>query len=422
MDPICSFFKDKCGYDVCNSELAKPTVVAGAVVGAAFSAFVGYRCFQWRNTKKNMTSQVLSEARRNQEAAALQMRELEQKRAQEKALRATCSAVEKTKFDNQDTLNGLGITTYRIPLAWPEGAEKLGYDTKPAAGPLTNTTLAPVFNKAKQVEIEEILSQVASSLKSGGATPLPNLVVAGVAGVGKTMLISHLCATSGVGYIKIPTGLLESQLTQGTSEQTLNAILRVAETSSVPVYIVIDDGEGLFDKTVLNFKPKVKDTSIDLPWSNEGDNINSTEVLAQRRSQLVQATLEYASKIDRKASFALTTNRAQVVGNQIKDVAISLEILPPGKDERTRILIQGLQRVFRADNPILGYFSIERLTALSTKLDGFTGRNIIKMLETLYSLVNNDPTSINDAMIDKAIGLTIPSVELLRDGKGKTSV
>lgn len=413
-----NFSVDPQDFNIDPQSYGMPLVAVAAFTAiASASVFAGYKYHQDQKEKVAKNQKALEEASkqktREQEAdAALRLKE----ESRIKALKEACEAVERVKHFNQTTLSSFGIHFWHIPLHWPEGAKTLGFDIEDSS---SRQDAAPVFNDEKNSEVDNIKTHIQTSLESHGNAPLPNLLLSGVPGVGKTMLIANLCKTSGIGYIKIPTGLLESLLTQNKSLETLEAILKVAESSNAPVYIVLDDGEALFDKSAVGFRVKKEDETIELPWFDAADKVNSNDVIGKRRRQLVQAILDHAKKADRKASFALTTNRPNVVDDDFKEASIALQVPPPGKPERLKILVQGLPKVFGDEHQVLGYFSTERLQALSDKTEGFTGRNLIKMLETLYSLVNHDPNSISDHIIDNAVKQTIPSVELFRTGTNK---
>lgn len=416
---VCSLFKDE-SLITCSQVIQHPATVPSIALSAlALTGLALYGLKKCCDSKKFKATEI---AKKNIEIAKQKELELSiqknienaKKIAQEliqfnkEKLFKACEQVKQLESTNENTLNNLFIHDFSIPLKFPEGAAELGYaPNQPKSS--NQKDVKPAFDSKTKEKVSEVRAQIKSALESQGAIPLPNLLLSGVAGIGKTMLIADLCKTTGAGFIKIPAGTLDEI-------EALNKIIAVAETSEVPVYIILDDGDCLFDKSAIQQEVIVEE-GIPLEWENEADRINSNDLIAKRRSALIQAIICLAEKSDRKISFALTTNRPGVVVDQFKKASIAIDIQSPKKPERIKILEQSLIRVFREKKNVLGYFSSDRMSKLGDKTEGFTGRNLVKMTEVLYSSVKDDPTLISDEHIDKAIKTTEPSVEALRNKK-----
>lgn len=400
---------------IAATKIATITVTVSVLAICLFS-----RCFS--NSRTNNTKIKALEIAKQKEIELAQQEEIEKAKKiaeeallKQKLLQEKCEEIKAIDDSNKEILNGLHIRDYYIPLDYPKEAETLGFSTK--ASPIATELLKPAFDAATEEKIVKIRNKIALAIESKGTLPLPHLFFSGVAGVGKSMLIAHLCKANGTGYIKIPTGILESKILNGEELKTLQAIVEVAKTSKTPVYIMLDDGEGLLSHSALSVKISNSDREVDIPWEQEEDRINSNDVNNQRRKGLIQEIINLAKEPNRKISFAFTTNRPSDVADIFKDIASTVEILPPGKTERMKILIQGLSGKFGKDSEIIKYFSKERLSNLGDKTEGFTGRNLIMMADVLFSSTINDPTSISDEHIDKAIETIENSVESLRKKK-----
>lgn len=409
---VCSklYQQENCAKISEKATAFTPAVAAISGLGLFFAAY------KYNNWRKKVAAQTMQE----NELKLAKQREIEvaQQKAQEilrkkEKLIQNCQELKMVEANSKSTLDSLFVSDWSIPISFPEGAAELGYGPEYFETE-TATHIEPAFNSGTKEKISEIREEIKNSIESKGSLPLPNLLLYGVAGVGKTMLIANLCKTTGAGFIKIPTGTLESRISIGNEIETLNKIVAVAKTSKVPVYIMLDDGESLFDQSAIIQENASAEEEILLPWEEEADRFNSNDVIRKRRSALIQTIINLAKQPDRKISFALTTNRPDVVSNEFKETAISIDIQSPKKQERITILAQSLSSIFGKNSNVLGYFSKERMSRLGDKTEGFTGRNLVKMVEVLSSAIATNPESISDVQIDKAIEVIKPSVETLR--------
>jgi AAA+ superfamily predicted ATPase len=388
-----------------------------AAISSTSLLFTAYKYNTWKKAVAFQTAQ-------EKELKLAKQRELEiaQKKAQEilqkkEKLIQNCEKLKTIEANNKKILDSLFVSDWSIPLAFPDGAAELGYAPENTDSKIA-IQVEPAFDAETSERVSEIRQQIKTSIESKGKISPPNLLLSGVAGVGKTMLIANVCKHTGTGFIKVPTGTIESNISIGNEIETLKKIVAVAETSSVPVYIMLDDGESLFDQSAIFEENESPEKNIQLPWEIEADRFNSNDIISKRRNALIKTMIDLAKKPDRKISFALTTNRPDVVSCEFKETAISIDIQSPKKQERITILIQSLIRIFGKNSNILGYFSKERMSQLGDKTEGFTGRNLVKMVEVLSSSIAENPQSISDAKIDKAIEVIKPSVEALRHHNG----
>jgi AAA+ superfamily predicted ATPase len=237
----------------------------------------------------------------------------------------------------------------------------------------------------------------------------PNLIIHGEPGVGKTEVIKYMCQKAGVSFICIPPGSLEQHIVNGTHIVFLNTLLRVAKESAGPVCLILNDGEELVAErqasTVSNNRPL-------LDWEKQEEDF--TKVIKERRNALVNTILDLAGMQSNKVFFAVTTNRPEKIDTAFKTRASSFEIHAPGFEERKNIIISHLPRIFEGDKSLLGFFNHGRLEKMATSTEGFTGRNLVKTLELLSSLVTRNNKNIRQDLIDAAILQTRPSANANR--------
>jgi SpoVK/Ycf46/Vps4 family AAA+-type ATPase len=184
--------------------------------------------------------------------------------------------------------------------------------------------------------------------------------------------------------------------------------VEVIKQCAKPAYIIMDDGEQLVAQRPLEEKKIDKDdTKAD--WIVDKEKL--TETIAQRRIALLQAILGELSKKNRRIGFAITTNRPDVIDREFEKQAQKISILPPEKDERKKIIITHLSSIFNNNNDVLSFFNRKVLENMAVNTEGFTGRNIVKMLEDLHACIRIK-NNVTDEMIEAAIASVRPSVGL----------
>lgn len=281
------------------------------------------------------------------------------------------------------------------------------------------TSVKPVFSAETMRDIASIRAMIEKSGESDGIAPVPNLVFVGKPGVGKTIAVQHICETTaaGVGYIRIPSGAMEHHLKVSTAIPTLHKVFDVAEKCKKPVYLVMDDGEELVAKRPTQHK--VREKNFDKAyWLVEKENF--AETMQQRRTALVNAILEESGKDDRKVGFAITTNRPEVIDPAFMTRARVISFGKPGLEERKQIIMTHLPIVFKNDINYLSFFHKGRLENMAEKTIGFTGRNIVKMLEALYACVQMEKGDIRQDMIDACICEQAKAIQITSDAKGSS--
>ncbi|HSX38437.1 MAG TPA: AAA family ATPase [Chlamydiales bacterium] len=308
------------------------------------------------------------------------------------------TAEEKEKLIQQmrikEVFNKLLITEYNLPTKFHKE-----HASSDANAP------KPIFNEKTQKEIKIIKKMIEKSVQ--GHTPLPNLILEGAAGVGKTMLGADLCNQTGIGYIRIPSGAMENHLKIGSHILAFRDVVKIAESCPAPTYLIMDDGEEL----VAQRSPVAKSMKADTTkasWLQSEEKLS--DVIKQRRDALVNAILEESGKDYRRVGFCITTNRSPIIDAAFVTRARRVTIEAPSMEERKQIIITHLPSVFKGDQHLLRFFDAGRLEKMALQTENFTGRNIVKMLENMYACVQLDEGTISQDTVDAAIVATKKSL------------
>ena len=260
----------------------------------------------------------------------------------------------------------------------------------------------PIFNEKTQEDLAVIKQRIEKSRDNNGLTVLPNLIFQGPPGVGKTMSLQDLFLKSGIGFIRVPSGTMEGHIKIDGHIQALHKILEISEQCEKPVFIIMDDGEQLVAQRPSQTKKTDVDNKNVIKASWISDKEKMSDILVQRRINLVNAILEESGKDQRRVAFAVTTNRTQAIDAAFRTRAHTITIAPPAEQERKHIIAQHLPSIFKDDSTIT-FFDPRVLSYMAKKTEGFTGRNLVKLLEDIHANVQLDHGDITEDTIDAAI-------------------
>lgn len=259
----------------------------------------------------------------------------------------------------------------------------------------------PIFNQKTQEEITLLSQRMIKSRENEGKTPLPNIVLNGVPGVGKTMLLENICLEADIPFIHIPPGVMESHLKTGNHINALHKIMSVVNLSNLPVMTIWNDAEEAFAKRGdVTSESNTKNDDVKTPWADEKKRMSS--VLVQRHAEFVNTLLELSGQDVRKVAFGITTNRFQRIDPAFITRAHMITIKLPDEAERKKIIVTHLPNVFSNDNQMLSFFDQRILSSMAKKTEGFTGRDIVRTLEEL-SVCAQIEGGINEDAIDATI-------------------
>jgi AAA+ superfamily predicted ATPase len=296
-------------------------------------------------------------------------------------------------------LNRLLITEYHLPRNQNE-KRVFASENRPQ----------PIFDDKTKKEIAIVATMIQRAVEH--KAPPPNVILKGPPGVGKTMLGEALCDLTGIGFIRIPSGVMEKHLKNSNHINAFREVMQVAEECPVNTYLLYDDGEELVarretgDKVTSRTDPKEVAAA---PWLVEHDKL--TDIMNQRRTALVNAHLEESGRAIRNVGFIITTNRPERIDPAFTSRSRVIPIGGPGKAEIKQIIITHLPSIFRNDRKMLDFFTQGVLEDMSDKMQGFKGRNIVKTLEDIEACVCLEGNTLSRDIIDAAIHAMRSSIE-----------
>jgi len=302
-------------------------------------------------------------------------------------------------------LNRLLITEYHLPRNQNE-KRVFASENRPQ----------PIFDDKTKKEIAIVATMIQKAVER--KAPPPNVILKGLPGTGKTMLGEALCDLTGIGFIRIPSGVMEKHLKNGNHINVFREVMQIVEECPVNTYLLYDDGEELVarrdtgDKVASKTDPK---EAAAAPWLVEHDKM--TDIMNQRRVALVNAHLEESGRAIRNVGFIITTNRPDRIDPAFTSRARVIAIGSPGKAEIKQIIIQHLPSVFRNDQNMLSFFTQGVIEDMSDKMaptphfPGFKGRNIVKALEDMEACVRLENNILSRDIIDASIHAMRQSIE-----------
>jgi AAA+ superfamily predicted ATPase len=256
-----------------------------------------------------------------------------------------------------------------------------------------------ILTPKNEDDVRVVRNQILEAKKNRSCS-IPNLIFVGSPGVGKTMLAQALAEETGVGFIRIPSGVMGHFLSKGKASNVMLELIQIANDALVPVMFIFDDGDD-----VVSQRPKgpTAQKSIDTEawWIKAEKSV--AQVVAERKVELVNTILEEAGKNERNAGFVVTTNRPDDIDDAFRTRCTVIEFDVPDVDRRRKIIFTHIPEVFNGNKIAISYFDMNRVERMARVTEGFKGRNLVKMLQEIKSTMGDDPTDLTDELIDTSI-------------------
>lgn len=333
---------------------------------------------------KNYQNKKIASAKEAAEAAIVAAEQEKQNAIQNEIKRAAQLRAELARNEllsqhskNEQTLTELGLTNWSIPIQGLEdvaGSHQVAPNTKKI-----------VFNSETKQMVETVKSMITQSVDTKGDISLPNLLIQGESGVGKTMLTRDLiqfASEKGAGYIVIPSKMFEEQLILGNHVMAFQRLLAVANTAKLPVYFIFENGEELFKQ-----RPK-----------------DQKNIVEARRVELENAFLDLTGEDRRKVSILMTTQEPNKIDEAFNTRVTPIVLQLPGAEERRKIFSETLTSICNNDEKLKRFFSLARIEHMSHKTDGFTCDELNALLKTILDCIRIK-NQMDQGIIDSSIEL-----------------
>lgn len=228
----------------------------------------------------------------------------------------------------------------------------------------------PIFNDELQKRIDDLTTSTYNINRNGGY--MQNLLLYGPGGTGKTMISKYIAKNSKMNYIMMSGGDLAQYIKRGEHVTELNKLFADARSSYSPTIIFIDECESL---------------------CGDRGKMDKSELI-----ELVNSFLNQTGEPSKKIMVILTTNRKDDLDPAVLSrMDHKLYIGLPEQAEREKIIKLYLPK-FMTSLERNELFTEEMITDIAKQTEGFTGRTIFKMLNTMSGMraaTSNNKLTIN---------------------------
>lgn len=272
------------------------------------------------------------------------------------------------------TIVAMGAAYYGLPLAYKYaykvlehriGRPSMAMDVRATRWytPLMNCfrskakeTEAPVFSEKMEAQIKDIVTPTKNIVKNKGV--FENVVLYGPPGTGKTMLARKMAEDSDMDYYMISGAELAPFIKRGEHVMETNRLLDRAENSGKPSIIFIDECDAIFGKRDELDQPHIEIQNAILARTGRGSNKIMLVGASNRKNVLDPAFLSRATH--------------------------KIHVGPPELSERVKILNLYAERFFTPEER-QEFFTPTAVLQIVQKIDGFTGRAIFQMMNSIYN-------------------------------------
>lgn len=240
----------------------------------------------------------------------------------------------------------------------------------------------PIFNPEITRRLKEIIATTTNIKNNRGY--FQNVLLWGPGGTGKTMISEMMANNSDMNFVMMSGGQLGQFIKRGEHVSEVIKLFKTANSSSKPTMIFIDECEAL-----------CKDRA-------KGLDLEHTEIL--------DTFLNLTGAPSKKIMLVMATNRIE----DLDPAALSrldhkIYIGPPGLEQRSKIISMYAKQFFEEfPEELVRFFSQEKTDELASKTEGFTGRAIFKLLN---SIVAKKMQTADNKLTDNIIEETLNDVK-----------
>ncbi|MCH9634646.1 MAG: ATP-dependent zinc metalloprotease FtsH [Chlamydiae bacterium] len=213
----------------------------------------------------------------------------------------------------------------------------------------------PIFNTEVKESIDDVISATKYIKRNGGF--YQNMILYGPGGTGKTMISKYIARNSGMNYMMMSGGDLAQYIKRGEHVTELTKLFEKAKNSSGDTIIFIDEAESL---------------------CRDRNKMQRDELF-----ELLNSFLNQTGEPSKKIMLILATNMLEDIDEAVLSrMDHKVHVKPPEFQERKQILAMYATHFFTKSER-LRFFDEQKLDAMSLSTDGFTGRALFKMLNTI---------------------------------------
>ncbi len=215
----------------------------------------------------------------------------------------------------------------------------------------------PVFSAELQKRIDDLTKATYNIKQNGGY--MQNLLLEGPGGIGKTMISKYIARNSSLNYVMMSGGDLAQFIKRGEHVTEVNRLFADAKSSYYPTIVFIDECESLCGDRSKN---------------------DRTEL-----TELINAFLNHTGEPSKQVMIILATNRKDDLDPAVLDrMDHKLHIDLPEEPERKKIIELHLP-TFMTPAERSELFTDRVISSIAQQTEGFSGRAIFKMLNTMSS-------------------------------------
>lgn len=222
-----------------------------------------------------------------------------------------------------------------------------------------------IFNENISKRITDITSSLNYLKKNGGY--LPNVLLYGPGGTGKTMVAKKMAEESNFSYVQMSGGDLAQYIKRGEHVTELNKLMKYAKGK--PTILFIDEAESIF---------------------RNREKMDRSELL-----ELQNAFLSHTGTQSNNLMIIAATNRMEDLDEAVLSrMHYKIYVGPPALKERQLILSQYVSHFFSREE-IEEFFTDVKLHEMAQMIEGFTGRAIFQLVNALS---NKKATTANNVL------------------------